>query len=903
MLAMLLAWSMVRADVYVVTKATWGHFAVALGTARNHPGPDTVRFDPSLKGKVIMVEDYLRMYRAVAPNEDGVYVNVLAPEDEGFTTIDGDVDGDGKPDITLDGTLLRGTLSSKDHKGYAAKITTPGNVLNGLAFVNYPCQEHLVSLVHQDGVTADGNIVQNCHFGIDAALASYGPNGDPAANRWGYEVVAWSGVHGTVIRGNRFQRSVKASGGEIGIRSTRPATGGLRTLVEGNLIGVIDDLDPAVVPSGVVAVGIDVKYATNVDVVGNTVANAANTGVNVWSGDASPANIGAHISICDNTVLGTGSQGIGVYNARDVLVSTNDLEVSCYMAIAASGTEDLSIRSNALAVASSSGKGIQLSASARTVVSGNWISGALYGIQASSLDVVQFSGNDIVESTNDGVSIRSATGMEFSGNSVSGSKYSGLVISGLSDDCSIKDNSLSGNQNGIYAATTVWGFPAYCFGTIEGNAIFGNASRGVVVRQDSAGDDLQLVITRNSMFGNGDLGIDLAPSWGITYNDAGDTDVGANGLLNMPVFTRSTISGGGFVIEGTAPPNSKVEIFQAAPTRSGYGEGKTFLSEATAAADGTFTATVPAGVFPITATATLDGCTSEFSRNNVAPAAVLDDQFVEQTSSAGAEVFLDGSKSADPDGDPLVYSWDIDGDGVFGDGEGPLVTLPFGPGQHTVSLRVTDLQGLSGTATAVIVVRDTTPPEIAAPADLVLEQEAPEGNRDVALGVPTILDAVDAAPSVTNDAPEIFAAGTTLVTWMATDDSGNASTAEQQVTVEDTTPPKIVSLSVTPDELWPPNHKMRSVEVRATLVDAADPNPTYRIVDIASNQPEDDGGGVVHESDMAVTGAHTAELRAERTAHLGERTYTIEVEATDAAGNASGGIVTVRVPLHAAPSE
>jgi len=46
------------------------------------------------------------------------------------------------------------------------------------------------------------------------------------------------------------------------------------------------------------------------------------------------------------------------------------------------------------------------------------------------------------------------------------------------------------------------------------------------------------------------------------------------------------------------------------------------------------------------------------------------------TIAEGDSVLLDASASFDPDGDPLIFSWDLDNDSVFGDaiGETPTVT-------------------------------------------------------------------------------------------------------------------------------------------------------------------------------------------------------------------------------------
>jgi hypothetical protein len=44
----------------------------------------------------------------------------------------------------------------------------------------------------------------------------------------------------------------------------------------------------------------------------------------------------------------------------------------------------------------------------------------------------------------------------------------------------------------------------------------------------------------------------------------------------------------------------------------------------------------------------------------------------------GQSLALDGSGSSDPNGDALSYSWDLNGDGVYGDatGSNPVLTWP-----------------------------------------------------------------------------------------------------------------------------------------------------------------------------------------------------------------------------------
>ncbi len=64
---------------------------------------------------------------------------------------------------------------------------------------------------------------------------------------------------------------------------------------------------------------------------------------------------------------------------------------------------------------------------------------------------------------------------------------------------------------------------------------------------------------------------------------------------------------------------------------------------------------------------------------------------------------FDGSRSSDPDGDALAYSWDLNGDGVLGDSTAVAPTYTYTkPGRVTVRLRVTDTKGASATTTLSI---------------------------------------------------------------------------------------------------------------------------------------------------------------------------------------------------------
>jgi hypothetical protein len=107
-------------------------------------------------------------------------------------------------------------------------------------------------------------------------------------------------------------------------------------------------------------------------------------------------------------------------------------------------------------------------------------------------------------------------------------------------------------------------------------------------------------------------------------------------------------------------------------------------------------------------------------------------------------------------------------------------------------------------------------------------------------------------------------------------------------------------VTVDPEVLWPPNHKMVEVEYTVTVSDICDDDPQWVLVSLVSDEPDNgrgDGDTVndIQDADFG-TPDYLVSLRSERSGAEDGRVYTATFEVTDCNGNSTETTSNVYVP-------
>jgi hypothetical protein len=156
----------------------------AIAASNNTPGPETIEFAPELKGSVIQV---------------GSSSQKAMDLTGGQLIINGDVDGDGQSDITLDGSNLL------DKHSNGLSIRSSHNTIHSLKIIGFPSEgidvricveESSILPIVLSGNKIVDNVIMDC--GMFGLLLSQNCHGAGA-----YDL----GWEDTLIEGNRFERN------------------------------------------------------------------------------------------------------------------------------------------------------------------------------------------------------------------------------------------------------------------------------------------------------------------------------------------------------------------------------------------------------------------------------------------------------------------------------------------------------------------------------------------------------------------------------------------------------------------------------------------------------------------------------------------------------------------------
>jgi hypothetical protein len=134
----------------------------------------------------------------------------------------------------------------------------------------------------------------------------------------------------------------------------------------------------------------------------------------------------------------------------------------------------------------------------------------------------------------------------------------------------------------------------------------------------------------------------------------------------------------------------------------------------------------------------------------------------------GKEIIFDGSKSSDPNGDPLDFYWDF-GDGNLGSGE-KVSHIYQNPGQYSITLTVSDGMATSTATTTVKISiasvsetlrRSFVKKEIAQvekPIQPEKEIEKPEIKKEIPIQPPEIVEVPKPQPEIKIEKPKVAGA-------------------------------------------------------------------------------------------------------------------------------------------------
>jgi uncharacterized repeat protein (TIGR01451 family) len=460
------------------------------------------------------------------------------------------------------------------------------------------------------GNGGDGISVDDGGTGAQFADGHTGPalvlGGDTAAAR---NVVSANGHDGIVLRGvySEFNVLSRVTNNYIG-------TNAAGTAALGNAVDGIR----------VLGQGFDVGGVGT----GNVISGNGADGIDISSGQRTQAGNFVGINVLGNYV-GTNAAGTGALgNAQGIFLGQIGNNVG--------GTDP----GEGNLISGNVGSGVLISVGRADFGSPAAVLGNLIGTNAAGTGAVGNGGAGVrVETQEDCAACNSipdtssvvGDGTAGGRNVISGNTGWGVQIDGganhLVNSASVKGNfigtatngttSVPNQLGGVQISSTTGGLPLGGSAAGEPNTIAGNGGDGIDIVGSTG-----ITLTENGVSNNGGIGIDLGAD-GVTPDDPGDNDLGANGLQNFPLVTQVGTQDSFTEIEGTLATfksngTYRLEFFSSPGCDpSGNGEGAAFIGSALHSGNSAFSEVFDVTVAPtdvVTATATdSQGNTSEFS--------------------------------------------------------------------------------------------------------------------------------------------------------------------------------------------------------------------------------------------------------------------------------------------------
>ncbi|MBI5216453.1 MAG: VCBS repeat-containing protein [Ignavibacteriae bacterium] len=187
-------------------------------------------------------------------------------------------------------------------------------------------------------------------------------------------------------------------------------------------------------------------------------------------------------------------------------------------------------------------------------------------------------------------------------------------------------------------------------------------------------------------------------------------------------------------------------------------------------------------------------------------------------------------------------------------------------------------------------------PVLQCPNDIVVYTGV-DSNVAIAFYTPSVLNTSATDISCFPPSGSLFPIGISQVRCYASNESGTDS-CSFYVTVIDSQKPKI-TLTCTPQFLWPPNHKMRQIDVS---ISASDNSQNFSVLLLSVTSDEADNGtgngDKVNDIQQVSTGSLDTSflLRAERAGNGNGRNYSVTYSAIDNSGNQIFKTILISVP-------